>query len=192
MSKAEVEAILGKPTECSGALGMSSCTWGDEKAFISVQYAADKALLFSGQGLAIGLPIRVLCTLWLGLLLVGCAGSPKNPPATEQVDLQRYQGTWYELARLPMFFQRNCAQSEAHYRLQEDQSIQVINRCLTLDGDWEQVEAGGRPAAGSHRQVVGALRQLVRQSLPQRGARRLLGAGGGRRLPYRAGGQSEP
>ena len=42
MSKAEVEAILGKPTECSGALGMSSCTWGDEKAFISVQYAADK------------------------------------------------------------------------------------------------------------------------------------------------------
>ncbi|HHM6756196.1 TPA: outer membrane protein assembly factor BamE [Pseudomonas aeruginosa] len=51
MSKAEVETILGKPTECSGALGMSSCTWGDEKAFISVQYAADKALLFSGQGL---------------------------------------------------------------------------------------------------------------------------------------------
>ncbi|RQF41048.1 hypothetical protein IPC273_08755 [Pseudomonas aeruginosa] len=51
MSKAEVEVILGKPTECSGALGMSSCTWGDEKAFISVQYAADKALLFSGQGL---------------------------------------------------------------------------------------------------------------------------------------------
>ncbi len=93
----------------------------------------------------IGLPIRVLCTLWLGLLLVGCAGSPKNPPATEQVDLQRYQGTWYELARLPMFFQRNCAQSEAHYRLQEDQSIQVINRCLTLDGDWEQVE--GRAVA---------------------------------------------
>lgn len=93
----------------------------------------------------IGLPIRVLCTLWLGLLLVGCAGSPKNPPATEQVDLQRYQGTWYELARLPMFFQRNCAQSEAHYRLQEDQSIQVINRCLTRDGEWEQVE--GRAVA---------------------------------------------
>ncbi|MGV8546926.1 lipocalin family protein, partial [Pseudomonas aeruginosa] len=45
----------------------------------------------------IGLPIRVLCTLWLGLLLVGCAGSPKHQPGTEQVDLQRYQGTWYDL-----------------------------------------------------------------------------------------------
>ena len=51
MAKAEVEQMLGTPTECSGALGMSSCTWGDEKSFISVQYAADKVLMYSGQGL---------------------------------------------------------------------------------------------------------------------------------------------
>jgi hypothetical protein len=44
-------ALLGTPTDCSGALGMSSCTWGDEKSFISVQYAGDKVLMFSGQGL---------------------------------------------------------------------------------------------------------------------------------------------
>lgn len=51
MSKAEIEQLLGKPTECSGALGMSSCTWGDQKTFISVQYAADKVVLHTGQGL---------------------------------------------------------------------------------------------------------------------------------------------
>jgi len=51
MSKAEVEALLGEPTECSGAMGVSSCTWGDRKTFISVQYAAGKVLMFSGQGL---------------------------------------------------------------------------------------------------------------------------------------------
>lgn len=51
MDKAEVEALLGKPIECSGALGVSSCTWGDDKTFISVQYAGDKVLMFSGQGL---------------------------------------------------------------------------------------------------------------------------------------------
>jgi hypothetical protein len=39
MPKAEVESLLGKPTDCSGALGMSSCTWGDKNSFISVQYA---------------------------------------------------------------------------------------------------------------------------------------------------------
>ncbi|MGE6794062.1 Beta-barrel assembly machine subunit BamE [Pseudomonas guineae] len=51
MSKVEVENLLGKPAECSGALGISSCTWGDEQRFISVQYAGEQVLLFSGKGL---------------------------------------------------------------------------------------------------------------------------------------------
>jgi len=51
MTKADVEQLLGGPTECSGALGMSSCTWGDQQSFISVQYAGDKVLMFSGKGL---------------------------------------------------------------------------------------------------------------------------------------------
>ena len=51
MSKNEVEGLLGKPGECAGALGMSSCTWGDEQRFISVQYAGDKVMMFSGKGL---------------------------------------------------------------------------------------------------------------------------------------------
>jgi hypothetical protein len=51
MSKSEVESLLGKPGECAGALGMSSCTWGDEQRFISVQYAGDKVMMFSGKGL---------------------------------------------------------------------------------------------------------------------------------------------
>jgi len=51
MTRAEVEQLIGKPTDCSGALGMSSCTWGDKDAFISVQYASDKVLMYSAQGL---------------------------------------------------------------------------------------------------------------------------------------------
>jgi hypothetical protein len=51
MGKDEVERLLGGPSECAGALGMSSCTWGDEQRFISVQYAGDKVLMFSGKGL---------------------------------------------------------------------------------------------------------------------------------------------
>ncbi|MDV7212346.1 SmpA / OmlA family protein [Azotobacter beijerinckii] len=51
MTRPEVEQLLGKPTECSGAFGFSSCTWGDQRTFISVQYGGDKVLLFSGQGL---------------------------------------------------------------------------------------------------------------------------------------------
>jgi hypothetical protein len=51
MSKAEVERLLGGPDECSAALGVSSCTWGDKQRFISVQYAGDKVLMFSAKGL---------------------------------------------------------------------------------------------------------------------------------------------
>lgn len=51
MSKAEVEAVLGKPTECSGAIGVTSCTWGNKEHFISIQFVGDKVLIYSGQGL---------------------------------------------------------------------------------------------------------------------------------------------
>ncbi|MFC0709886.1 hypothetical protein [Azorhizophilus paspali] len=51
MLRGEVEQMLGKPAECSGALGFSSCTWGDQRTFISIQFGGDKVLMFSGQGL---------------------------------------------------------------------------------------------------------------------------------------------
>jgi hypothetical protein len=65
--------------------------------------------------------MRLLAALAAAAVLAGCANSGTGvvPPKTvKQVDLQRYQGTWYEQARLPMFFQRDCAQSEALYELQ--------------------------------------------------------------------------
>mgnify|MGYP006196717893 CR=1 FL=1 len=115
--------------------------------------------------------MRTLAGLCAVLLLSACvaSGEALAPPQTvDQVDLSRYQGTWYELARLPMFFQRNCAQSEAHYRLREDGRVDVINRCRTLDGEWievreglkagEQVVTAGKVALreGSAVQVIGA------------------------------------
>ncbi|SEI79810.1 SmpA / OmlA family protein [Pseudomonas linyingensis] len=51
MSKTEVEQMLGAPRECAGALGFTSCTWGDEKTFISIQFAQEQVLMFSGSGL---------------------------------------------------------------------------------------------------------------------------------------------
>jgi hypothetical protein len=51
MSKAEVESILGSPRECEGAVGLTSCVWGDEKSVISVQFAGEKVMMYSGEGL---------------------------------------------------------------------------------------------------------------------------------------------
>ncbi|UXY52644.1 lipocalin family protein [Pseudomonas tohonis] len=93
-------------------------------------------------------------SLLLGaLLLAGCAGSgePAAPPRTVgAVDLERYQGTWYELARLPMFFQRHCAQSEAHYSLQPDGAVGVLNRCRTAEGEWQEARGQAVPQVAGH------------------------------------------
>lgn len=86
----------------------------------------------------------ILCAL---LVVAGCARSqPADAPQTAgEVDLERYQGSWYELARLPMFFQRDCLRSEAQYRLQEDGSMAVTNRCETYDGERKQAEGRAVP-----------------------------------------------
>lgn len=92
--------------------------------------------------------MRLLMALLAATVLAGCANSGTGvvPPKTvEQVDLERYQGTWYELARLPMFFQRNCVQSEARYVLLADERIEVSNRCRTRDGQWQQARGEAVP-----------------------------------------------
>jgi len=88
--------------------------------------------------MAMRLAVPFCCCLTLALLGCTSARDEQPPPTTQQVELQRYQGTWYELARLPMFFQRNCVQSEARYGLREDGRIDVTNRCLEKDGQWNQ------------------------------------------------------
>ena len=52
------------------------------------------------------------------------------------VDLQRYLGTWYEIATIPQRFQMGCVGVTAEYSLRTNGDIQVVNTCLkeTLDG----------------------------------------------------------
>lgn len=84
--------------------------------------------------------------LGLGLLLGGCVhGGAEPPQSAGQLDLERYEGTWYELARLPMSRQRRCRASEAHYRLQESGELAMLNRCRTVEGEWIEVRARARP-----------------------------------------------
>jgi apolipoprotein D and lipocalin family protein len=76
----------------------------------------------------------VFCTF-----LFACAGPAaldpsKVPPTVARVEIARYQGTWYEIARLPMWFQRNCLRSQATYELLETGEVSVLNECDTGDG----------------------------------------------------------
>jgi apolipoprotein D and lipocalin family protein len=58
------------------------------------------------------------------------------------VDLNRYVGLWYEIAKIPNRFQKNCIRgTTAEYRLRSDGQLTVVNRCLKSDGS--QDEASG-------------------------------------------------
>ena len=93
--------------------------------------------------------LHLLLSLCAVVLLGGCAHSfdegPLPPKTVDSVDFKRYQGKWFELARLPMFFQRDCAQSEAHYNLRPDGTVGVLNRCITLQGEWQQASGSATP-----------------------------------------------
>ena len=57
------------------------------------------------------------------------------------VDLNRYAGKWYEIARLPNSFQKQCTGDvTATYVLQSDETIKVINRCRNVKGELEEAE----------------------------------------------------
>ena len=95
----------------------------------------------------------LLLAVFAALLLGGCATSANDPLAPKtvgNVDFKKYQGKWYELARLPMYFQRDCAQSEAHYNLKPDGTVGVLNRCRTQDDEWLRAEGHAWPQQAGH------------------------------------------
>jgi len=78
----------------------------------------------------------------LFLMLTACAGvdSVEELPTVTSVDLSRYAGKWYEVARLPMWGQRDCLQSTAEYNLLESGEISVRNACVTANGKENSIE----------------------------------------------------
>lgn len=59
----------------------------------------------------------------------------------DSVELSRYTGTWYEIAKIPNRFQRGCAKNTtANYQLMEDGRIRVINECITPEGRRDRAE----------------------------------------------------
>lgn len=73
-------------------------------------------------------------------LVAGCAstngaGQSASLKPISSLDVSRYLGTWYEIAKYPNRFQRRCVgDTRAEYRLREDGRIEVINSCTTADG----------------------------------------------------------
>jgi apolipoprotein D and lipocalin family protein len=81
--------------------------------------------------------------LVLGIFGLASARAQTKPlEVVDHVDLERYLGTWYEIATIPQRFQKGCVGVTATYSLRPDGKIRVINRCRkeTLDGKLRDIE----------------------------------------------------
>jgi apolipoprotein D and lipocalin family protein len=61
------------------------------------------------------------------IMIFSAASSQKVPTVVTNVDLNRYKGFWYEIARLPNFFERKLKCTSATYTLRDDGKITVLN-----------------------------------------------------------------
>lgn len=81
------------------------------------------------------------------------------PPlqAIASLDVPRYMGRWYEIAKLPNWFQRKCvADTSATYRLLADGRVEVLNQCRNQGGEMDQALGAARqigPATSAKLQV---------------------------------------
>lgn len=74
-------------------------------------------------------------------ILIGCTGIPEDLKAVNNFDLNRYLGTWYEIARLDHRFERGLNNISADYTMNTNNSIKVINKGWNVtDQKWEQAE----------------------------------------------------
>lgn len=75
----------------------------------------------------------------------GAAHGAEALATIPSLDVQRYMGAWYEIAKFPNEFQKKCVgNTTATYSLREDGRVKVVNRCRTRDGGAEAAEGVAR------------------------------------------------
>lgn len=108
-------------------------------------------------------------TAALALLLAACSTEAPLPsalaPAYRDTGVQmssialfdpaRFAGTWYEIARYPVPFQRGCVASVARYDPRADGSLGVVNTCRdgAVDGPERRIEGQARPVGPGRLEV---------------------------------------
>ncbi len=77
----------------------------------------------------------------LFVLLTGCVGIPENVQPVDNFRLERYLGTWYEIARLDHSFERGLTRVTAEYSLRSDGGVKVVNRGYSeREKAWKEAE----------------------------------------------------
>ena len=98
----------------------------------------------TGQRTKIAAAVLLASALAVGgcasLLSKHAVGNTAVPQPAKPVELSRYLGHWYELARYEQGFQKDCEGVTADYALREDGKVEVVNTCRKPDGSVKQAK----------------------------------------------------
>ena len=80
------------------------------------------------------------------------SGNKAVPEPAKAVDLERYLGRWYELARYDSWFEKNCEAATATYSMRADGRVTVVNACNkdTVDGPLKSVTGTAKVVPNSN------------------------------------------
>jgi len=102
--------------------------------------------------------MRRLIALAAALPLAACFTPPPDrlegdapPPVVDAVDLERYAGRWFEIARYDVSFQEGCTGVMAEYAIVDEGRLSVLNTCRkdALDGPVDRAEGRARVVGGN-------------------------------------------
>ncbi|WP_022943520.1 lipocalin family protein [Pseudoalteromonas ruthenica] len=85
--------------------------------------------------------MRAQIIILLTVVLTACTSVPDKVSPVSPFHLERYMGTWYEIARMPHPFEEGLSRVTATYSQNEDGSVKVINRGFNAEEQqWSQAE----------------------------------------------------
>lgn len=100
--------------------------------------------------------VAALSALALSGMCAAAAPSAQAAPAAQPLQpiasltVPRYMGVWYEIAKFPNDFQKQCVgDTTATYQLQDDGRVQVVNRCRIADGKTDVADGVARQLGGA-------------------------------------------
>jgi apolipoprotein D and lipocalin family protein len=101
-------------------------------------------------------PLRLLGALLIATAVVTAPApsraQPRRPPprAVQKVDLKRYAGRWYEVARLPNAQEKHCVGDiTVRFTTRDDGRMDVVTSCRTADGKMRETRGVGRTRGGA-------------------------------------------
>jgi apolipoprotein D and lipocalin family protein len=118
---------------------------------VFIQKAASAAFVISTTAVFCSVFLLQACTNMPSGASSLAPKSSSQPMTVEKVDLERYLGKWYEIARLPNRFQELCKSNvAATYSKTATASVKVENRCVGDGGEVKQVVGEARSVDASN------------------------------------------